>query len=571
MNNAHEYTSREALLAEALLHPASPHDPSEWWRGAILYEIYIRSFFDTTGSGTGDLNGIIEKLDYLRDLGVDGFWITPFYPSPQRDFGYDISNFCDVDPTYGTLDDFRRLLDEAHQRDLRVLVDFVPCHTSEEHPWFKESLRSRDNPRADWYLWSDGAPDGGPPNNWLSSFGGPAWTWEPHRAQYYFHSFLACQPALNLGNPEVLEAVTRNMRFWLDLGVDGLRMDAVQYLRCDPWLRSNPPTAMQEGNSAVGGGPNNPFKNQFHLFDRDVPQAVPVLETLRESIADYQPERVLIGELGDMDSSRFSVKYTMQGKRLHAIYDFDLINGAHSIDAWKEVLKLRAMYLSSGWTKNVFTNHDSVRAISNLLPQAVAEGRRAEAAKALTFLQATLMGGGILFQGEELGLPQPALAFEDLQDPWAITFWPDFAGRDGVRCPIVWEAEAANGGFTPGEKPWLVVPPEHLPLAVDRQLADPDSVLHFTRQVLHWRREQPVILQGKEKLIEAPLPLIAFERYLPHERLVVVANLGLSSQFLPVPDEPEYRFASDRGIHWEDGRLRLDALAFAAFRVPAKA
>ena len=242
---------RETLIAEALLDPSEP-ERHEWWRGAMFYEVYLRSFRDSDGDGIGDLAGLQEKLDYIQSLNVDGIWLSPFYPSPQKDFGYDITDFCAVDPTFGTLDEFDRLLADAHNRGLAVLIDIVPCHTSDEHPWFQESRRDPDGTMGDWYIWADPAHDGGPPNNWLSSFGGPAWTWDPRRSQYYYHPFLTCQPALNLRNPDTLAAMLNVLRFWMGRGVDGFRMDAVQCLTCDPMLRSNPPCP--EGESIRNSG-----------------------------------------------------------------------------------------------------------------------------------------------------------------------------------------------------------------------------------------------------------------------------------------------------------------------------
>ena len=568
MNLSSEVPGREALLASALLHKAPPRSTSEWWRGAMLYEVYIRSFYDTTGSGTGDIPGVIEKLDYIRDLGVDGFWLTPFYPSPQKDFGYDITDFCAVDERYGTMDDFRRLLDECHKRDLKLLLDFVPVHSSDEHPWFVESRQSRDNPRADWYIWADGAPDGGPPNNWLSSFGGSAWSWDPRRAQYYYHPFLQGQPSFNLQKPEVMEAVVAHMRFWLDMGVDGFRLDAVQCLCCDLSLRSNPPAVSEEENGMVGGGPHNPFKRQLHLFDRDVPEAIPVIEQFRKVADSYRPERVLIGELADMDSSRFSVKYTMANERFHAIYDFDLINGAHSVEKWVDVLRRRMRYMASGWTKNVFTNHDSTRVVSNLLPQAVEAGRAADAAKALIFLQSTLLGGGILYQGDELGLPQPQLSYDHIYDPWAKAFWPEFQGRDGVRTPLPWKQDAPHGGFTSGDHPWLPMPDEHRPLAIDIQQEDEHSVLNFTRWMLQWRKDQPLTRTGRETIHDdVAAPLICFDRCSDTDRVSFIANLGLDPLSLPVDGEPLFEDIGSNGVTWKDGAIHLEGLAFAAYRI----
>src|SRR5690606_17751642 len=320
----------------------------------------------------------------------DGFWMSPFFVSPQKDFGYDIKDFRGIDESHGTMDDFLELLECAHRRNLKVLIDFTPAHTSDEHPWFQESRSSRTNPKADWYTWSDADIDGCPPNNWLSSFGGSAWTWDPRRSQYYYHPFLTCQPALNLQNPETLEAVRNEMRFCLDLGIDGLRLDAVQCLACNPDFRSNPPISSAGSSVLIGGGPHNPFGRQTHLFDRDVPEALEIVEKLRDTVDEYEGDRILIGELADIDSSRLSEKYTVQGEGFHAVYDFDLINAEPSAEALVEMIDRRTVFLRTGWLMNVFSNHDSTRSVSNLTRFAVEAGLRREAAKLLAFLQLAL-------------------------------------------------------------------------------------------------------------------------------------------------------------------------------------
>ena len=566
---------REALIAEAMLQPRRPADPDrDWWRGAMFYEVYVRSFRDGDGDGVGDLQGVLEKVDYLASLGVDGIWLSPFYPSPGEDFGYDISDFRNVDPQLGSLGDLMELVERCHAAGLKILLDFIPCHTSAEHPWFAESRRARTGPRADWYVWADAAPDGGPPNNWLSSFGGgSAWTWEPRRQQYYYHPFLDCQPALNLRNDEVLEAVVEALRFWLDLGVDGFRLDAVQCLVCDDKLRSNPPRFPGDDQVRLGGGPGNPFARQQHLFDRDLPDAIPILERFRAAVADYTPARALIGELADVDSSRFAVKYTVDGARLHAVYDFDLINTDQTLEQWMEQLDIRSAFIGSGWLMNCFTNHDSVRAVSNLTAFAEQAGRAREAAKLLLFLQATLRGGGILFQGEELGLPQPEMAWEDLRDPWSINLWPDFVGRDGVRTPLPWDGAAAHGGFSEAE-PWMPVAPAHLPLAVAAQERDPDSVLAFFRALMRWRRETPVLRMGGERSgARDHAPLIAFDRHDTREYLTIVLNFSLTERWYPV-DAPARLLPGVPGAQGElaEQGLRLPGLGFAALdRTPARA
>lgn len=549
---------REALIASAMLHdPKSSHADAEWWRGAMFYEIYLRSFQDTDNDGIGDLPGVLQRLDYLADLGVDGIWLSPFYPSPQKDFGYDVTDFCNIDPRFGSMNDFVELVEETHKRDLKLLIDLVPCHTSDEHPWFLESRADRENDKADWFIWADSGSDGGPPNNWLSSFGGSAWQWDPRRSQYYYHPFLVCQPALNLQNPDVLEAVINVFRYWMDHGVDGFRLDAVQCLCCDAALRSNPPSPSGEENIMVGGGPNNPFRKQLHFFDRDVPACIPVLEKMREAVKEYEPERVLIGELADVDSSRIAVKYTVRGERLHAVYDFDLINASRSLDEWRQILKTRADFIASGWLMNVFTNHDSVRAVSNLTQFATKDVVEcAQAAKLLLFLQSTLLGGGIVFQGEELGLPQPELAFEDIQDPWAKNLWPDFTGRDGVRTPIPWSKSRKNCGFSKADKPWLPIPEEHCEMAVSRQEKDDQSVLNFFRNLMKWRRNEPLIRQGDELVYDEDVaPVIAYDRFDAKRCLTFVVNVSTDSRWFPmdegdsvVPLKGCVNEASKRGI-----------------------
>ncbi|KAF0676081.1 alpha-amylase family glycosyl hydrolase [Profundibacterium mesophilum] len=528
-------TERDAELIYAITHQGEVPEPPEWWRGAVYYEVYVHSFKDTTGSGMGDIPGVTQKLDYLRDLGIDGIWLSPFYASPQTDNGYDVSDFRAVHPPFGTLGDVQELIDAAHARGLKIMFDQILGHTSEEHPWFEESRSSRDNPKADWYVWADPAPDGGPPNNWISSFGGRAWRWEPRRAQFVYRPFLESQPALNLFNPDVLDEMCDNLRFWLDMGVDGFRIDAIQCLGFDRELRSNPPARSRE-NPSVGGGANNPFKQQIHLFDRDVPEAIPILHRIRAVADEYTPQRVLIGELADVDSSRLAPKYTVDQDRLHAVYDFDLINRADTMEEWTGMIDIRSRLLVPGLSMNVFTNHDSERSVSALMPKACEAGRERDAAKLLLFLQCTLAGGTILFQGEELGLEQPELDFDEIKDPWAKALWPDFTGRDGVRCPLPWESGAKNCGFSESDAPWHEVPEAYCEKSVDIQEADPDSVLHFVRRLLRWRRDVPILRTAPETILtDTPLEAIVFEREKGGTSIFCAANFGLDSAEVTLP------------------------------------
>ncbi|WP_417741284.1 alpha-amylase family glycosyl hydrolase [Salipiger sp.] len=525
----------DADLVYAITHLEAPPEPPEWWRGAAFYEVYLHSFNDASGDGLGDLRGVTERLDYITSLGVDGIWLTPPYASPQDDNGYDVSDFRAIHPPFGTMDDMNELIAACHDRGLRILLDLVLGHSSDQHAWFEESAASRDGDKADWYVWADPAPDGGPPNNWISSFGGRAWRWEPRRAQYCYRPFLRSQPALNLANQQVMAEMLDVMRFWLDLGIDGFRLDAIQCLSFDGALRSNPPARDAE-NPSVGGGPNNPFKGQMHLFDRDVPEAIPLLHHIRRVADEYDPPRALIGELADVDSSRLAPKYTVGDDRLHAVYDFDLINRGETIWDWRRMLDIRSRYLVPGASLNVFTNHDSPRAVSNLMPEACAAGRSAEAAKMLLFLQATLSGGMILFQGEELGLEQPDLSPDEITDPWAKALWPDFEGRDGVRCPIPWEEDAASAGFSDADTPWKRARDGQRAMAVDVQEADPASVLRYTRDLLAWRRSLPMLRIAREvTLHDLPGNVIGYRREHGETHLNCYVNFGLGSEKITLP------------------------------------
>ncbi|MEC7760902.1 MAG: alpha-amylase family glycosyl hydrolase [Pseudomonadota bacterium] len=557
-------TERDAELVYAITHLGHPPEPPEWWRGAVFYEVYLQSFNDSDGDGLGDIRGVIEKLGHIQGLGVDGLWLTPPYGSPQEDNGYDVSDFRAVHPPFGTLQDVRALIEAAHEQGLRIMFDFILGHTSDQHPWFAESARSRDNDKADWYVWADPTPDGGPPNNWISSFGGRAWRWVPSRAQFCYRPFLRSQPALNLANPQVLAEMIDNMRFWLDLGLDGFRLDAVQCLAFDRDLRSNPPARATE-NPSVGGGPNNPFKKQLHLFDRDVPEVLPILHQIRRVAEEYDPPKVLIGELADVDSSRLAPKYTVDNDRLHAVYDFDLINRSDTVLDWIGMLEIRSRYLVPGASLNVFTNHDSERAVSNLMPAACRAGQSREAAKLLLFLQGTLAGGAIIFQGEELGLEQPALDPDDIKDPWAKALWPDFKGRDGVRCPMPWDPDAPNCGFSDAAETWQKVPDGHRALAVSVQEDDPASVLHFTRKLLRWRRDVPLLRTAPEIILpDLPAKVIAFEREKAGDSLICAANFGLKPADLTLPRAGLRRQFTNGEITIDQERLTLGPLAFAA-------
>ena len=485
-----------------------------WWHGAAIYQIYPRSFADTNGDGVGDLPGIAQRLDHVASLGVDAVWLSPFFTSPMRDFGYDVADYCDVDPVFGTLADLDEIIDSAHRRGLKVIIDQVYSHSSDQHPWFKESRSSRGNPKADWYVWADARADGSPPNNWQSVFGGPAWTWDARRGQYYLHNFLRQQPDLNLHHLEVQEAMLGIARFWLDRGVDGFRFDAINFAMHDPSLRDNPP-------AAPGGGRTRPFDFQQHLYNQSHPAITGFIERIRELIDSYDG-RFALAEVGGERALQEMREYTAGSKRLHSAYGFDFLYAqelspavvAETASAWPASP-------DSGWPTWAFENHDAPRAISRWLNG----GDPEQFARAKMLLLCTLRGSIIIYQGEELGLTQADVPYERLRDPEAIANWPHTLSRDGARTPMPWEAESANLGFSSGE-PWLPAYEEHRSLAVDRQQDRPDSLLNFTRRCLKLREQTPALRHGSMSVIEAGDQLLMFERALGSQKLRCSFNLS---------------------------------------------
>ena len=492
----------------------------QWWRGAVIYQIYPRSFLDSDGDGVGDLRGIEARLEHVAALGVDAIWISPFFTSPMADFGYDIADYRDVDPLFGTLADFDRLLAKAHALGLKVMIDQVLSHCSERHPWFEESRQSRDNPKADWFVWADPRPDGTPPNNWLSLFGGVAWQWEPRRAQYYLHNFLAAQPDLNFHNPQVRAAQLDNVKFWLDRGVDGLRLDAINFCFHDAQLRDNPPkpAALRTGR---GFSPDNPYAYQYHWYNNTQPENLGFLEELR-ALMDRYPDVGALGEISSEDSLATMAEYCAPG-RLHMGYSFELLTEDASPAYIRATVEALEAKLGAGWPCWAISNHDVQRAVTRW------GGGRPEAgddalARQLVALVCCLRGSVCLYQGEELGLPEAEVPFAALQDPYGKAFWPTFKGRDGCRTPMPWDA-GAQAGFTSGT-PWLPIPAAHRARNVAAQERDPHSVLHATRAFLRWRRGQPALVEGSIRFLDAPPPLLAFVREHAGQRLLLVFNLS---------------------------------------------
>jgi len=496
----------------------------EWWRGATLYQIYPRSFADSNGDGIGDLPGITERLDYVASLGVDGIWLSPFFTSPMKDFGYDIADYRDVDPIFGTLADFDRLLARAHALGLKVIVDQVYSHTSDQHEWFRESRSSRDNAKADWYVWADAKPDGSPPNNWQSVFYGPCWTWDARRGQYYLHNFLPSQPNLNGHNRHVQEALLATARFWLDRGVDGFRLDAINFSMHDPALTDNPPVAPGVGKRT------RPFDFQHHFHNQSHPDIPQFLTRVRKLLDSYGG-RFTVAEVGGEQADREMKLFTAGPDRLDSAYGFNFLYADRlTPDLIHSTIHLWPGAPGEGWPSWAFSNHDAPRVVSRWRG-----GRDPDAVAGLCMLLLIALRGNIfLYQGEELGLPQADVPFDRLQDPEAIANWPETQGRDGARTPMPWRAGAAHAGFSSAE-PWLPVDPGHLPLAVDRQERDANSLLHLTRRLVALRKRLPALRTGAIRPIEAAPGLLAFERGEGEERLLCAFNLGDVAVGWPVP------------------------------------
>jgi alpha-glucosidase len=512
-----------------------PRSNPDWWRGAVIYQIYPRSFQDSTGDGSGDLAGITRRLKHVASLGVDAIWLSPFFKSPMADMGYDVSDYCDVDPMFGTLADFDALVAEAHRLGLKVMIDQVISHTSDQHPWFKESRGSRDNEKADWYVWADPKPDGTAPNNWLSIFGGPAWEWDGVRRQYYMHNFLTSQPDLNFHSKAVQDAVLDTVKFWLERGVDGFRLDTVNYYFHDRQLRDNPPMPVVAGSADAPD--TNPYSFQHHLHDKTQPENIGFLKRFRALLDRYE-DRAAVGEVGDGYRSLSTVAaYTSGTDKLHMCYTFDLLSPDFSATHIRKCVVAVETQAPDGWICWAFSNHDVMRHVSRFTE--VGDDPIRIAKIALTVI-ASLRGSLCLYEGEELGLTEANLAYEDLRDPYGIRFWPAFKGRDGCRTPMVWERQAPNAGFSTG-KPWLPVPDVHKAMAVDTQDGVPESVLTHYRQTLAFRSAHRAMVDGDFALLQVNQDLLAFTRKKGDQTLLFVFNLTREPQDFIMPSTVKVR------------------------------
>jgi len=506
--------------------PYSANDKiANWWKNGVIYQIYPRSFMDTNSDGVGDLEGVIQKMDYLNDgtersLGIDAIWFNPIFPSPMADFGYDVSDYCDIHPLFGDLAAFDRLIMEAHRRNIRVILDFVPNHTSDKHPWFLESRSNCENPKRDWYIWRDAKPDGSLPNNWGSAFGGPAWEWDEGTGQYYLHSFLKEQPDLNWRNPEVKKAMLGVLRFWLERGVDGFRMDVVGMLLKDPELRDNP--ILEE--SPDPSNPTNLYYRQLHVYDQDLDEVHEIIRDFRSLLNEY-PNRCGIGELW-YELPRWVKYYGTNDDELHMPFNFRLMKQPWNAQAIrKSVDEMEQVLFGFAWPNYVLNNHDSPRLVSKI---GDAQARVA------AMLLLTLRGTPTLYYGEELGMENGVIAPDQMQDPQGFRLGAAYS-RDYSRTPMQW-TEKQYSGFSTVE-PWLPLTPSYQKKNVQVENNDKTSMLHLYRKLIHLRKQHSTLQTGSYKSISVEcLDCFVFERSQADEQYLIALNFSAKSIRVNIPD-----------------------------------
>jgi len=516
------------------------HDNHAWWQTSVIYQIYPRSFYDVNNDGIGDLQGIAAQLDYLSDLGIDAIWLSPVYQSPMYDFGYDISDYRRIDPVFGELSDFTRLLKEARARHIRVIMDLVVNHTSHVHAWFKDARTSRDSPRRDWYIWHDGH-HGNPPNNWKAAFGGNAWEWDEATRQFYLHSFLPQQPDLNWRNANLRQAVKDEMQYWLDLGVDGFRLDVVNFFIKDQRLRNNPLT--------IGHTPR-PYDLQKHLYDRNRPENLAIIKELRQ-FTDRFTDRLLIGEVytpppGD---AALSASYLGNGRdALHLAFDFSMLYCRYGARAFRDAVECWYTALpEDSWPCNVLSNHDQPRSFSRYGSGSGAAPR----AKVLAAMLLTLRGTPFLYYGEEIGMADGKIGKRALQDPVGKKYWPLYKGRDRARTPMQWSTQP-HAGFS-RVKPWLPVNPDYTDVNVARQTEDPDSILNFYKNLIALRRTKPALQHGDWTYINNDVAAMAYYRSTDDSCMAVWLNFSRRAK-TPVVLNP-HRWEVVFGTHKQPGTV----------------
>ena len=509
------------MTAEAI--PVSADGPKRaatylWWQRGIIYQVYPRSFMDSNGDGVGDLRGLISRLDYLRGLGVDAVWLSPIFPSPMKDFGYDVSDYTGIHPLFGTLEDFDLLIREAHAQKIKLVLDFVPNHTSDQHPWFIESRSSRDNPKRDWYIWRDPALGGGPPNNWLSNFGGSAWEYDPKTEQYYYHAFLREQPDLNWRNPQVIEAMLNVLRLWLERGVDGFRVDVLWHLIKDEQFRDNPVNPdWREGA--------DPYQRLLELHTTDQAEVHAVVTRMRRLVDQYQ-DRVLIGEIY-LPVERLVQYYGVNLSGVHVPFNFQLLLAQwHARDIARIISQYEAALPKGGWPNWVLGNHDRPRIVSRV---------GSKQARVAAMLLLTLRGTPTLYYGDEIGMHDVEIPPEKVQDPFEKNVPGRGLGRDPQRTPMQWSA-AKNAGFTAG-KPWLPIAEDYAQNNVEAERDDSFSILSLYMQLINVRRGEPALEVGELERIDTAGDLLTYIRRDGESAFLVALNFGSEPQVIDISDK----------------------------------
>lgn len=484
----------------------------EHWHQSVIYHIYPRSFKDSNHDGIGDLQGIIQSLDYIADLGVNAIWISPIYPSPMRDFGYDISDFCNIDSVFGTLDDFDLLVTESHKRNLKLIIDYIPGHTALEHPWFTESSSSRTNPKRDWYIWKDPKPDGSVPNNWLSVFGGSRWEYHAPTGQYYMHSFLKEMPDLNWHNPNVVEAMLNVIRFWMKKGVDGLRIDSFNVIYKDQQYLDEPP------DPKYMEGVHDPFRQHDHIYTLSQPELLPLLKKFRQVLDEFGDKFMVTESYVEMPQL---IKLYRAGDPLHAPFNFNILQLPWNLSEYKTFIDTFDKEVGNEYVPTyVLGNHDNHRIATKIgLKQA----------RVAAMLQLTLRGLPTIYYGEEIGMENAEIDLEDMQDPWAKNVGIAQLGRDPQRTPMHWNAQP-YGGFST-VKPWLPIQKRYKEFNVQTEKKDPHSMLNLYRTLLHFRRQSKALLYGEYQPIELNNPNVyAYMRNSKHEKVLVLLNFSKEEQ-----------------------------------------
>ncbi len=526
-------------LVLSIMSQLSDNSTGEWWKKAVFYQIYPRSFQDSNGDGIGDIRGIIERLDYLNDgtpgsLGIDAIWFSPFFRSPDHDFGYDIADYCNIDPRYGSLDDFDRLLEEAHKRKIKVMLDLVVNHTSINHPWFRESRSSKDNPKRNWYIWKEGRSGGNkPPNNWRNNFFGSAWTRDSATGQYYLHSFLREQPDLNWENQEVREAIKNVIRFWLNRGVDGFRLDVAHIYCKDPCFRNNPPFFMRKkGKNGLPCADRVLMANLMRLlsapefqvrkYNQHQPETHQVLKEFRTVFDEYSAT-TSVGEILADEPSVIAAYYGRENDELHMNFYFELLHLKFKAGAFRRAIEKWEHTLPGGaWPAYTLSNHDVMRMISRY----DSGGRGEERARLLLLMLLSLRGTPFIYYGEELGLREARLKKEDLKDPVGLKWYPLHPGRDGCRTPMQWTA-GAYAGFSTVE-PWLPLSGNLEKCNAAQQEEDEGSMLNFLKKMIWLRKDLPALVEGSYRTLkdEVPAACFAYVRESQDQKLAIYLNFS---------------------------------------------